>query len=215
MRKRIAGGLSLYNIFWIFMLSGILGCFIETIWCYFIFGELSSRTSNLFLPFSSVWGLGCALFSILLHRQKESRMRNIFIRGYLFGGAFEFLCGIMCQLALGVTFWDYSGLPLSIGNYVNLVFCAFWGLAAVVWAKWIYPWLAGLIERVPQKAGMTATWCMIGFMFISAAISGFALVRMSKRHENIPASNRIEAGFDRYLPDQVLAGYFPKMKYLQ
>ena len=46
MRERFAKGFNLYKVFWIFMVGGVLGCIVETIWCYFAFGELSSRTSN-------------------------------------------------------------------------------------------------------------------------------------------------------------------------
>lgn len=48
---------SFYNIFWIFVAGGVIGCILETIWCCFVFGEYSSRSSNLFFPISTVWGL--------------------------------------------------------------------------------------------------------------------------------------------------------------
>lgn len=214
MREKFAEGFNFYKVFWIFVLGGILGCLVETVWCYFAFGELSSRTSNLFLPFSTVWGLGCALFSILLHGNGDKRTGMLFIKGYVLGGAFEFFCGWICQQALGVTFWDYSGLPLSLGNYVNLVFCAFWGIAAIVWTKRVYPFLSRMIERVPAKAGTIATWCMVGFMILSISVSALALMRMSARHENKPASNKIESHLDKYYTDQLLEQFFPKMKYI-
>ena len=47
---------SFYNIFWIFVAGGVIGCILETIWCCFVFGEYSSRSSNLF--FSDQYRLG-------------------------------------------------------------------------------------------------------------------------------------------------------------
>ncbi|MCR1839329.1 putative ABC transporter permease [Murimonas intestini] len=212
MRERFAKGFNLYKVFWIFMVGGVLGCIVETIWCYFAFGELSSRTSNVFLPFSTVWGLGCALFSVFLHNSKDSRTWVVFIKGYLLGGVFEFLCGWVCQIALGVTFWDYTGLPLSIGNYVNLIFCAFWGLVAIAWVKWVYPFFTRMIEKIPKKTGVILTWIMVCFMIVTASISGTALLRMSARSANKPPRNVVERSLDKYYPDTVLMKYFPKMK---
>ena len=212
MKEKFAQGFNLYKIFWVFMAGGIMGCLLETIWCYFVFGEISSRTSNMFLPFSTVWGLGCALFSILLHNSRDSRISVIFIKGYVMGGMFEFLCGWICQVVLDVTFWDDTGLPLSIGNYVNLIFCAFWGLVAIAWAKWIYPFCSRMIERIPKKAGVVATWIMVCFMIVTASISCIALMRMNARLENRPPRNAVERSMDRYYPDTVIMKYFPKMK---
>lgn len=213
-RERFAVGYNKYKIFWIFMMGGIMGCILETIWCYFAFGEISSRTSNLFLPFSSVWGLGCALFTVFLHSTKEMKTFNIFIKGYVLGGIFEFICGYFCQVLLGVTFWDYSGLPFTLGHYVNLIFCLFWGVVAIVWAKWIYPFLSKLIERAPRKAGIMVTKVAVCFMVVTAAISGVALLRMSERQLNVPAKNVVEMRLDKYFPDHVMKKYFPKMKYI-
>ncbi|QNM05241.1 putative ABC transporter permease [Qiania dongpingensis] len=203
-----------YKIFWIYIIGGILGCLAETIWCYFAFGGYSNRSSNLFFPMSNVWGAGCALFSILLHNNQNSKPFHLFIKGYIFGGAFEFLCGFVCQIVLGVTFWDYSGIPLSIGNYVNLVFCAFWGLVAIAWAKWIYPFLSRLLEKVPQKKRRFATRCTVCLVVFTSVISCLALIRMSERHKNIPPRNFLERHLDQYYPDRLLGSTFPKMKYL-
>lgn len=211
---RFAVGLNKHKVFWIFMLGGIIGCMLETIWCYFAFGELSSRTSNLFLPFSTVWGLGCALFTIVLHKNKSKKAFPVFIKGYLLGGIFEFICGFVCQKALGVTFWDYSGLPFTLGHYVNLVFCAFWGLVAIVWVKWVYPLLSRNIEKIPRKIGVMVTRCAVCFMIITSLVSCVALMRMSERHLNRPTSNVLEIKLDKYFPDTLLQKYFPKMKYL-
>ncbi len=214
MREKFAEGFNFYKVFWIFVLGGILGCLVETVWCYFAFGELSSRTSNLFLPFSTVWGLGCALFSILLHGNGDKRTGMLFIKGYVLGGVFEFFCGWICQQALGVTFWDYSGLPLSLGNYVNLVFLCFLGYCGDCVDKEGIPISVSSDRTRACKRGTIATWCMVGFMILSISVSALALMRMSARHENKPATNRIESHLDKYYTDQLLEQFFPKMKYI-
>ena len=44
-----------------------------------------------------------------------------------------------------------SGFAFNLGGRVNLLYCFFWGIAAVVWLKLIYPLLSNLIEKLPLK----------------------------------------------------------------
>lgn len=97
---------------------------------------------------------------------------------------------------------------------MNLIFCIFWGVVAIAWAKWVYPLLSGLIERAPRKAGILVTKIAVCFMVVTATISGVALLRMSERQLNRPAKNVVEIRLDKYFPDHVMKKYFPKMKYI-
>ena len=57
LRKTAAQGRTMDRIFLLFriyVLCGVAGFVIETIWCWIDFGELTSRTSNLFFPISCV-----------------------------------------------------------------------------------------------------------------------------------------------------------------
>ena len=55
-RERIMA--AVYRLFWIYVVCGVAGFAIETIWCWIDFQEFTSRTSNLFFPISCVWGVG-------------------------------------------------------------------------------------------------------------------------------------------------------------
>ena len=101
-----------------------------------------SRSSVVYGPFSIVWGLGCAMFTALLYKYKEKSDRYIFMLGTVLGGAYEYACSIFTELVFGTVFWDYSKLPFNLGGRINLLFCFFWGIAAVVWLKIIYPKLS-------------------------------------------------------------------------
>ena len=57
------------------------------------------------------------------------------------------------EAAFGTVFWDYSGLPFNLGGRINLLYCFFWGIAAVVLMKGVYPVLSGWIEKLPARAG--------------------------------------------------------------
>ena len=64
-------------------------------------------------------------------------------------------------------FWDYSKFAFNLGGRVNLLYCFFWGFAAVLWIKLIYPALSWLIEKIPVRTGKIATWVMVIFMTLN------------------------------------------------
>ncbi len=134
------------------------------------------------------------------------------MKGYFLGGAFEFICGMVGQLILGVTFWDYSALPFSLDRYVNLMFCCFWGGFSILWVKVLYPLCIKLFHRIPPKVFSKAAVCTICFLIVTEAFTGAALLRMSKRESKPQATNVVEHVLDTYYPDEVIAVYFPKMK---
>lgn len=211
-RETPAGEFSFYNIFWIFVAGGVIGCIVETIWCCFVFGEYSSRSSNLFFPISSVWGLGAVLFTLLLKGNMDSSPGLIFLKGYIMGGVFEFLCGFVCEQFLDVTFWDYSGLPFTLGRYVNLVFCCFWGIAALVWCRKVYPLIRRTLMEGRKRSSRLLTQIFAVFILVTTFLSGAALFRMNERSRNLPPQNGFERYLDSHYSDETLRRCFPKMK---
>ena len=56
----------------------------------------------------------------------------------------------------GKVFWDYSKIPFNLGGRINLLYCFFWGIAAVVWIKGIYPVMSAWIEKIPMNFGKSS-----------------------------------------------------------
>lgn len=204
--------LTLYKLFWMFVLGGVIGFLAETVWCRFAFREFTSRTSNLFFPISCIWGFGCVIISLGLKRNRWEHPLYIFLKGTLLCAGFEFLCGCLGELILGVTFWDYTSVPFHIGKYINVPFCFVWGILSFAWIKWVYPFLDEKLEDFLIKTGYVWTRCLFVFMVVTSLITGVALLRMQDRKVHITPSNYIESALDRYFPDSVLQAYFPKMK---
>ncbi len=72
--------LSLYWVFWLFLIAGFAGDLIEVVFWLITRGELTSRSSLLYGPFSIVWGAGAVLLTLVFHRMEDqSAARNIFL----------------------------------------------------------------------------------------------------------------------------------------
>ena len=215
LRKTAAQGRTMdriYLLFWIYVLCGVAGFVIETIWCWIDFGELTSRTSNLFFPISCVWGLGGVLLSLMTMNNRRKNKGYIFIKCTVIGAAFEFLCGCLGEQILEVTFWDYSRMPLHIGKYINLPFCLVWGMIGVLWVWKIYPAVRQKMEKLLRNSRRNLVNLFLAFMIVSQAFTGAALLRMHERQNGQAAESRMELFLDKCFTDQTLQSFFPKMK---
>ena len=178
---KFAEGCGFYKLFWLFLIGALLGDITETIFCRLTAGVWMSRSSLVWGPFSIVWGLAIALATSLLYKDKDKPDRHIFLVGALLGGAYEYVCSVFTELVFGQVFWDYSKIPFNLGGRVNLLYCFFWGIAAVVWIKLLYPRFSGWIERIPKLAGYISTWILVVFMTADIIVSSAALMRYDQR----------------------------------
>lgn len=190
--KVFAEGCGFYKLASLFFIGAFLGDLTETVFCYFTMGRLMSRSSVVYGPFSIVWGLGCALLTALLYRYRDKNDRYIFMAGTVLGGAYEYICSVFTELVFGTIFWDYSGFTFNLGGRINLLYCFFWGVAAIAWLKFIYPFLSRMIEKLPKRFGTVFCNILIVFMIFNMLISSMALARYTERNTQEPAAQTEE-----------------------
>ena len=207
--KAFAEGCSFYKIVLLFFIGSLLGDITETIFCRITAGVWMSRSSLVWGPFSIVWGLAIAFVTVLLYRYKDRSSMFLFLTGTVLGGAYEYLCSVLTELMFGTVFWDYSKIPFNLGGRINLLYCFFWGFAAVVWFKALYPPVSGWIERLPKRAGTLVTWTVIVFMVCNMAVSFLALARQDQRSRGIPAAQQWQQVMDERYDDAKLEKIYP------
>ena len=208
-----AQGCSPTKLIWIFFIAALLGDIIETLFCRATMGIWMSRSSLIYGPFSIVWGLGAVMFTALLYRYKDKSEGYLFLAGTIVGGVYEYVCSVFTELVFGTVFWDYSHIPFNLAGRINLLYCFFWGIAAAVWMKVLYPRLSRLIERIPMKAGKVLTWVIVVFMVFNMAISALALGRYQQRQSAPDApTNGFTEFLDHYYPDERIHQVYPNMK---
>lgn len=204
-----AAGCGFTKLFWLFLIGAFLGDIVETLFCRATAGVWMSRSSVVWGPFSIVWGLAMALASLLLHRYRDRSDSFLFLAGTFLGGAYEYFCSVFTELVFGVVFWDYSHIPFNLGGRVNLLYCFFWGIAAVVWVRVCYPRLSHLIERIPRKWGRPLTWILVIFFALDMTVSALALGRLETRSQSLPPQNRLEEYLDEHYGDERLNKIYP------
>lgn len=208
-----ASGCGFYKLACLFFIGAFIGDITETVFCRFSMGRWMSRSSVVFGPFSIVWGLGCAMLTWILYRYREQSDRRLFLCGTILGGAYEYICSVFTEIVFGTVFWDYSKIPFNLGGRINLLYCFFWGFAAIIWMKGIYPFLSRWIEKIPVRIGKPLCMIMVFFMSVNIALSGLALDRYSKRHDGLPAKNAVGELMDDWFPDPYMEKVYPNIKF--
>ena len=204
-----AEGCGFYKLFWLFFIGAVLGDFTETIFCRITAGEWMSRSSLVWGPFSIVWGLALVFATVLLYKDREKPDRHIFIAGTLLGGAYEYICSVFTEIAFGKVFWDYSKIPFNLGGRINLLYCFFWGIAAVLWIKLLYPHFSRWIEKIPVLWGYVLTWTLAVFLAVNMAVSVMALVRYERRAAGDLADSAWERIMDEHFDDNRMEKIYP------
>lgn len=205
-----AAGCGFYKLFWLFFIGCILGDLVETVFCRITMGWWMSRSSLVWGPFSIVWGLAMALATALLYKDRDKSDGHLFVFGTLLGGAYEYICSVFTEVVFGKVFWDYSDMAFNLGGRVNLLYCFFWGIAAVIWIKGVYPKLSALIEKIPIKFGYVLSWILIVFMAVNIVVSSLALHRSDARANGDVADSAWEKIIDERFDDERMNRIYPK-----
>lgn len=197
------------HLFWLFLIGALLGDLVETIFCRITVGVWMSRSSLVWGPFSVVWGLAIALVTALLYRDRNKGESRLFLVGTFLGGAYEYTCSVFTELVFGKVFWDYSGIPFNLGGRINLLYCFFWGIAAVVWFRLLYPKIAKLIALILRKTGRILTTVLVLFMIADIFVSVLALVRYDSRANGLTPKHQWEQLMDTYFDDTRMERIYP------
>lgn len=204
-----AAGCCMQKLVWLFFIGCLLGDITETIFCRITAGVWMSRSSLVWGPFSIVWGFAIAAVTDLLYKYKDRSDRFLFLMGTALGGAYEYLCSVLSEMVFGTVFWDYSEIPFNLGGRINLLYCFFWGFAAVAWFKIFYPVISGWIEKLPICAGRILTWVIVVFMCCNMAVSTMALIRSNERSQGIPVTQSWQQTMDERFPDERMEKIYP------
>ena len=203
----------IYKFLLILIISGVLGCLIEMVYCRLSLGTWMSRSSLLYGEISLVWGLCIALFSSFLHMNRNKSNLFLFIYGMVIGSAFEYFAASGIIFVYNVSFWDYSHFPLNINGRVCLLFAFYWGIMGLLYIKFVYPYLNDFIDKIPERLGKIITVVLTTLLVLDTVLSIAAGMRYKERREgDEPPSNRIEEICDKHYPDEYMQNRFKTLE---
>ena len=200
------------DLLWLFVIGAFLGDVIETIFCRVTAGVWMSRSSLVWGPFSVVWGLALVMATVLLRQEKEKSDRYLFAFGTVMGGAYEYICSAVTERLFGTVFWDYSKFKFNLGGRINLLYCFFWGIAAVAWMRYGYPLVEKGMAKVRSHVRPWMTAVLAVFMAVNMLTSALALARYDARTSGEGPKNSIDTLLDDHFDDVRMEHIYPNAK---
>ena len=204
--------MSFSDLVWLFVVGAFLGDVVETIFCRVTAGVWMSRSSLVWGPFSVVWGLALVLAAVLLRGSERKSESRIFWFGVILGGAYEYVCSAVTELLFGTVFWDYSGFKFNLGGRINLLYCFFWGIAAVAWIRYGYPLVAKGMNKLKTHIRPWMTAALAVFMAVNMGVSALAMARYDARTSGVEAATPLAVFLDAHFDDARMERIYPNAK---
>lgn len=201
--------LSGYEIFFIFVVSAILGALIEQIFCVITNGYWERRTSLVYGEFGYAYSIGGTLLTLLLYRNTKTEFWRVFFKSAIICSLAEYIMSWGEELVFGHVSWDYHNMPLNINGRICFLYGCFWGVLGLVWAKIIYPGAKRLIRKVPQHIGKVLFWIFFVFLLYDTIITVCAVSAFNARKAGNPVDTPFERLMEWQFSDKYMIWTYP------
>ncbi|MDO5546170.1 MAG: putative ABC transporter permease [Eubacteriales bacterium] len=208
-----ARGLGIYKLLLILFIGSFAGVIVELLWCLIRNGYLESRSGLVYGPFNLLYGAGAVALTVCLYRFRNRSGWISFLGGMLVGTVVEYLCSWGQEMLFCSRSWDYSNMPFNLNGRVCLLYSVFWGVLGVLWIKDLYPRMAQLILKLPNKIGKILTIAATVFLILNGIVSLLAVDRWSERVAGEAPSNSLEALLDERFPDERMELVYANMDF--
>lgn len=152
---------------WYFIIYSFAGFLLEVAFARAIRHPKRDRKCLIFLPLCPVYGLGACLILAVSPLVKSPLW--VALAGGLAATGAELAMGAFYRFALGVEFWDYAGLPGSLGGLVCPVFSLCWTALSLALVYLVHPPVAALAARIPAWLGPPALIVLAADILVSCA----------------------------------------------
>jgi uncharacterized membrane protein len=132
---------------WYFIIYSFAGFLLEVAFARAIRHPKRDRKCFVLLPLCPVYGLGACL--ILLLAPLMPGPLWVMAAGGLAATGAELAMGLFYRFALGVRFWDYTGIRGSLGGLVCPRFSLYWTALALALVYLVHPAVSLLAEGIP------------------------------------------------------------------
>ena len=194
--KPFAYGFCFTKLFYLCEIGSFIGAILDTVWAFCVDGHFEMRVGMVYGPFIPVYGGGACFLTAALYKLYKLNDTLVFVISAFVGAGFEYFCSWLQEQMFGTVSWDYSDTPFNLDGRTNLMYALIWGFLGLVWVRYLYPWTAKLIEKIPKRAGAIITTFLIVFMAFNGFMSVTATARWTQRTEGVPASNSFEEYLD-------------------
>ena len=193
---------TLYQYLWFFMIYGFLGWVLEVVYQAVSQGLVVNR-GFLNGPICPIYGVGMVGVLCLLGQYAsggaQENLPLLFLLGTLLATLVELAGGWALDRLFHTRWWDYSQKPFHFRGYICLEFSLIWGLAILVAADEIHPWVRDqIVARIPLLPGMILLGVVYAVFLTDLVLTVVMLTRMRRYLEELEeVQGRLRAVSDK------------------
>jgi len=136
-----------------FVLYSILGYIFETLTA-FIF-NINSESGFMYGPYTIVYGIGITLIYLLYNKMMKikpnlKKIIIMFLSGFITFLILEFIGGYSLKTIYNLEMWNYTKLPLNIGEYLSIEITTLWTLGSLFLYFYIKPITDKITRKIPN-----------------------------------------------------------------
>jgi uncharacterized membrane protein len=160
------------SAFIVFLFFSILGHVLEYFWWWGL--NLGDKWQFPSALVAEPYGFGALAILLLVYplvRRRKFGVVGTFIAGLIVTTAVEFLCALVSVLFYGYNpYWDYSNDFLNLFGFVCLENSLAFGLVALVFVYFIFPWLDNTLLKLNNKI-LNAIVVVVAVWYLTSLIS--------------------------------------------
>lgn len=145
----------MYYLF-IFAFYSIIGWIFETLIA--LIANIDFNSGIMHGPWTPVYGLSAIIMIIIWRKWLYNIKNKKILKSFIFFLAtmfvlsiLELVAGLLIQLLMGTTYWDYSKVfPLHIGKFISVEVGILWGILSLLTIWFINPKIEKLIVKIPK-----------------------------------------------------------------
>lgn len=198
-------------LFCLFLFGSVAGFILEGIWCILTKGGWEHHSATVWGPFCIVYGFGAVAVYLLSGFLIGKHPLLQFAVYAVSGAGVEYFTSLFQEALFGSSSWDYSNQTLNLNGRISLRMSLIWGILGIVFARFIFPVLTRILEKIQGKGWKIACIAVTVFMAVNLLVTAAAILRWGDRQKDLPASGPVGQYFDRTYDNERMNQLFPNM----
>lgn len=199
----------LIDYIFLYIVGGTIGTLYENLYYYFWIGRIENHSGSVFSPVNIVYGFGICLMVMFLYRIRK--WYQIVIIGSLIAGVMEFSASYLSEVYLGVSTWNYRGVPLNIAGRTTVPYMLAFGLMFLVLIVAVIPFFFHFLHRISRNTRLLVGALFAAVIVLDWSLSFLAVLRYAQRNRGIYYDIDLIRRFDEIFNDHFMKERYPNL----
>lgn len=161
--------MTIINYITLFIIYSFLGWVMESFFRSICEKKLIN-TGFLYGVICPIYGIGAIIMLIFLDNLKQN-VFILFISAFFILSLWEYIVGWLLEKIFNAKYWDYSKHKFNINGRICLANSIAWGILAVVFLKYIHPFILSKLNKIPEDIVYISTIIFSGIIVIDTIVT--------------------------------------------